>query len=485
MAFLPALNGQADHKINFTTVNNIHGLPNNKINDIVKDKLGFIWIATNDGLYRYESSNKGKTCKGNDPAIPNGLQTSAIRALYVDQKDNLWIGTILGGLTRYHIPTDTWTTFQHSSTDSNSISNDEILSIIEDSKGQIWIGTENGLNLFHEESQTFTSFLPTIDKANTLHARAILSITEDDNGFIWIGTWAGGFYLMLPSKDGRVANASFRKFQPATGERAQNVWKIYQDQEKRYWIGTHGSGLYLMDLPLAFNNDPTTQQWEPEFHKIEYEVDKHSIHSNRVQDIFQDQKGNLWLGTVNGLNIATPEVLNDFLVKKKKDEVLQIPFQHYTSQVENPYSITNNIISKIYENDQGIVWLTTYGGISKYNWYTNQFKVYGFPEDVYEMNNMPNIYIGENGLTLMGSEKTGLLQYDRDNKKIKEFEHNHLLLDAFVTAIYSPDRIQLCVGSKDGISLLNMNTLEVANYPLPEKIKASNPELSLNNIANG
>ncbi len=478
------LHGQAYQKINFTSVNNIDGLPNNKINAIVKDKFGFIWIATNDGLCRYESSGNVKIYGGKDPAIPTGIQNSNIRSLCVDRHDNLWVGTILGGLSRYHIPSDTWTTFQHSPTDNNSISNDEVLSILEDQKGQIWVGTEFGLNLFHQESRTFTSFLPTDGEPNTLHARAVLSIMEDDKGFIWVGTWAGGFYLMLPSADGLIANTTFRKFQPSSEQRAQNIWTLHQDQEKRYWVGTHGAGLYLMDVPTKFNNDFTKQEWKPTFYQVNYEVNnKSSISSDRIKDIFHDKTGSLWVGTVGGLSVASRENLNTALAEKKENTTLKISFNQYTNQMNNPSSLIHNNINKIYKDDQGIIWFSTYSGISKYSWYTNQFGIHDFfSGNLPNIINTHNVYVGSEGTIWVGSKEKGLLQYDPKTKTIKEFKYNHLLLNSFVSTMHSPDKNTLYLGTKEGISVLNTETFKVINYPVPDKIKIQNPNLVFNKL---
>jgi len=217
------------------------GLPNNNINEVIKDNLGFLWIATNDGLCRYDGHNQLKIYRPNNQKenSDNSLASSNIIALFNDSRDNLWIGTRFGGLTRLHIPTNTWTTFQNIPNDSKSICNNEILSILEDRQNRLWIGTEKGLCLFDYQTETFTNF----NDKSSISNKAILTIMEDDKGWIWLGTWSGGLYLLTEDRN----KYDFRNIKLSTDKAANNVWSLYQDYDLRYWIGTHGGGLFLMN----------------------------------------------------------------------------------------------------------------------------------------------------------------------------------------------------------------------------------------------
>ncbi|MFT4667600.1 MAG: ligand-binding sensor domain-containing protein/signal transduction histidine kinase [Polaribacter sp.] len=480
--YLPVLQSQANHKLNFTVINSTDGLPNNNVNDIVKDNLGFIWIATNDGLCRYESSNHVKIYKENDSLIPTGLKSSNIRSLFADSKDNLWIGTVLGGLSCYHQPTNTWTTYRHDSEDPNSISSDEVLTIMEDRKGQVWVGTENGLNVFHPETATFTSFLPTKNKANTLREEAILSIMEDDKGLLWVGTWAGGFYLVLPAADGNIEHTAFRRFQPFEDLQASSIWKIYQDNDKRYWLGTHGGGLLNMTLPKEINNNITNQNWKPSFHPIVLNTtDDTQLSGGIITDVLQDKEGHLWVSTLSGLRLIQPQDLN-LEANKTGSDFLHLTCTPYRYNPDDPKSITHNNVSSIYEDDQGIVWLATNSGISKYNWYTNQFEGHELFQQISDKTETQNYYIDEKGLVWITTDDKGLMQYDVNTKVVSEFKYNNLLTNLNVTAMHSPDGLHLCIGTKQGVSLLNMKTKEVINFPTPEWLKFQHPDFNITTL---
>jgi len=183
--------GQVTSEVNFSNFDHIKKFPNQEVFSVVRDKNGFLWIGSTDGLYRFDASYNMKIYKVDAPKIKGGIQSNFIRTLYEDSKDNLWIGTTLGGLTKFHQPSGQWTTYRSNEADPYSISSDEILSILEDSKGRIWIGTENGLNLLDPEKERFIRFMPDKENLNALSAKAVISILEDDAHRIWLSTWAG------------------------------------------------------------------------------------------------------------------------------------------------------------------------------------------------------------------------------------------------------------------------------------------------------
>ena len=208
-----SLFAQPQLQLRFHNFNHIPNIPKQEIYGITKDRMGFIWIGSTDGLYKLDATNNIQIFKKNIPIVENGLASNSIRSLLSDSQDNIWIGTIAGGLTKYHQSTDTWKTYQYQSNAPTSISNNDILSIIEDHAGRIWVGTEYGLNLYQPETDNFISFLPNEQDTTSISARAITSILEDDQQRIWFTTWGGGVNLLLPNK-GNITQSTFRTFYP-------------------------------------------------------------------------------------------------------------------------------------------------------------------------------------------------------------------------------------------------------------------------------
>ncbi len=477
---------QSPPEIRFTNISNIEGMTSNHINSMIRDNLGFIWLATNDGLYRYESSNQLKAFYTTTELEEQGLKSSNIRVLHIDSKENLWVGTRLGGLSRLHLPTDTWKTYQNDPSDAKSISNNEVLSIIEDSKGQIWIGTENGLNLFESESESFIRFMWDEKNPWALQTKAVLTILEDDKGWIWVGTWAGGVHLLIPSEDGNIENSKFRRFFPEENKGSHNLWEIYQDNDKRYWLATHGEGLFLMQLPKNSSNKFSDQNWEPNFHKYSNVLDDElTISNNYVQDIQHDRKGNLWLGSVYGANIIRAETLENLNVSSQQiTEKPPIVFERYIYSKNDPESVIHNNIHKIYEDQQGIIWISTFSGISKYNWSANQFEIYEFNGEGVKENNIQSIYVDQDKTIWLANTNGGLLTYNIKTDELKNLSklNENLLVDDFVTYLKSDDGIHLYVGTFKGLTILNMQTLESQHLPTPDWIRKQTSQLFIRDI---
>ncbi|MBT6763491.1 MAG: response regulator [Prolixibacteraceae bacterium] len=157
-----------------------------------KDESG-IWIATYDGLDKYDwNENKFYHFKNNSQ-VETSLSFNFIRAVYEDDDQNLWICSWGGGLDQLVLKENTnlqnaqFIHHTHNPDDKNSISNDLVNTIFEDSKGRLWVGTQEGLNLFNKQTREFQSFF----KSDGLADNVIKGIQEDMSGTIWISTQNG------------------------------------------------------------------------------------------------------------------------------------------------------------------------------------------------------------------------------------------------------------------------------------------------------
>ncbi len=462
------LYGQFQKDIRFTTIDNTNGLPGNTVTSIIKDDLGFIWIGTSDGLCRYEGKNIVKIYRANQPNVEGGLENSNIRSLFLDSKKNLWIGTRLGGLTKFHQPSGTWKTYRHDEDNPQSISNDEILIINEDQQGRIWVGTEDGLNVLDPETEVFTSFLTDKNDPYAIKGKAVLSICIDDQQKIWVGTWGGGVNLLIESENSDLSKARFRQFYPTPDLGAKNIWKVYQDRQQRYWVGSRGAGLFLMNVPEALAENTADKNIHPSFYQYKYDnaKDKESISNDHLEDIYHDVRGNLWIGTTNGLNCIYSRELNKAF--KENDQNPRLKFHVYTKNPNNISSINNNNVNTIFEDDQGLLWFGTYSGVSQYNWFTNQFEVFNIVDDISKTPNTQNLYVDKKGVIWFGFGDSGILKYDVQKNEQKLFDlKDGSLKDNYVYTLYSPDHEHLYIGTEKGVIVLNMktNTSKIYDHP--------------------
>jgi len=277
--------------VQFENYTHENGLPDNVVHQTVKDKSGFIWIGTADGLIRYSGGTDFKEFR-HYPDNPNTPAGNQIKCLLVDSENNLWIGTQENGVSCYNIGTSTYTHFPHNKSNPNTLSNKETLSLMEDSQGRIWVGTENGLNVIDKQTGYITRFYHNSKDTSSLSAPAVLSILEDSQERIWVGTWGGGLNLLIPSKEG-IKGSTFKHFKndPIYKESisGNNVWSLFEDSQQRIWVGTFVNGLNLMIPSLNYKN---LEEFSAQF--ITYKnnpKDQKTISNNAIYSINEDKSG--------------------------------------------------------------------------------------------------------------------------------------------------------------------------------------------------
>jgi len=146
-------------------------LSDNLVYDILPLESGSTWIATNNGLCRYDSGVEGLHCYQHDPTDPSGPSSSATRTLFEDRHGRLWIGSSSGGLSRYHADTDTFTHL----TERDGLSDNTLTAILEDKVGRLWLATGRGISLY----------LPEDSHAQAFDEKSGLPVIEYNYGRLW------------------------------------------------------------------------------------------------------------------------------------------------------------------------------------------------------------------------------------------------------------------------------------------------------------
>lgn len=421
------------------------GLSNNIVNGIVKDKLGFLWIATDNGLCRYDAKGRMKVFKTD--IEHDRLHSSMIQFVYNDSKGFLWIGTRHGGLTKINVETNEWTTYRHNPDDNNSLVHDEILCITEDTAGRIWIGTEGGLNILYPEKEYFITFKSDTEDSSALQAGAVLSLWQDNKGMMWVGTWGGGLHLFMPNRD-NIAKSTFRNFM-TTGEFTHNIiWEIHQDKEGRYWLGEE-FGLVYMQVPEKASDEISNQDWDVIFHDY---TNNDGLSSRQVFSILSDHHGNLWLGAMVGLNLIYNESLPDISrLSEYNTNKPVLKIHTFYANTNNIFSIPNDQMHYLYEDDQELIWICTTRGLSQFNWRNRQFEFIhldGVDDHRYGV-------VTPAGVVLRTPQNSTIM-YDPLQKTVQNFDfppncNNSTPIDFSINKDQS-----LCIYTEDGITIYDV-----------------------------
>ena len=432
------------------------GLSQSSVFAISQDIQGFMWFGTQDGLNRYDGYSI-KVFK-HDPADSNSISDDAIWSLLSDSKGNLWIGTVRGGVDRYAISENKFYHYIHSENDSTSISENYITTLFEDSFGNIWLGSfSRGLNRFNRDTDNFTHFFSEANNPKSLCGNDIKSICEDKSGYLWIATFEGLSKLKINSRPNVKNEPVFirYKYSPSnhSGLSENNISTVYADDKGTIWIGTLNSGLNRYD--------EKTNSFK------RYKRDAKNpltLSSNYISSIRQDLKGNLWIASsVSGLML----------------------YNYNSGEFIKYY---DDVINTTFVDKSGILWLGTFSnGVKTYdlrkNWFKHFYDDPNKPDDL-NGNIVMAILEEKDGVLWVGTWGGGLNCINRNRNKVKSYLFNSknkssLSDNRVVTLIETKDGF-LWVGTQEGLNRFNKKNGEVLRYKnIPGEINS----ISFNDVS--
>ncbi|HEX2963434.1 MAG TPA: two-component regulator propeller domain-containing protein, partial [Ignavibacteriales bacterium] len=321
---------------------NSNSLSNSNVNDITEDNKGNLWIATDNGLCMLEKNKTSKTpyrfiryyFKEQES---RSISSSRVLSLLRDHAGNLWAGTEAGvdKITFNGINPS----FTHVYDGDKAPSSGHIRAIYEDSRGDIWFGSENGLvRLKASEINSISPGL-TIYRNNpkdncSLSNNDIFALSGDPDGMLWIGTNGGGVDLLNPL-NGKFSHFRHDRFDPASLS-YNEIRSIYRNSSGIMWVGTYGSGISKVARAGG--------QFLRYFYKPGGQMSlSHAI----VWSIYEDKDSILWIGTHDGL---------DCLDRRSNK------YKHFRHDPKNPQSLSSNIIRVITDAGDGNLWIGTHGG---------------------------------------------------------------------------------------------------------------------------
>jgi len=271
-------------------------LSDSAVNAIVETAEGNLWVGTEKGLNHINRSSGELTQYVHDPAqalSTSGLTADAVLSLLIDSDGVLWVGTWLGGLSRFNQSEDenigTFTHFGPQLNRSDSLNDSVVLGLFEDSDKRLWIGTRNGLNQFQPETSTFLRYEHDDSNPDSIMSGEILSMFEDSRGNFWLGSEAG--VELMDLEHGTFKHYQHNKTPHSIDE--GYVSAIHEDKKGRLWFGIVGAGLNLFD--------PDTGKVIKKYHRED------GLPDTSVKSILEDNRGGLWLSTGYGLSHFQPD----------------------------------------------------------------------------------------------------------------------------------------------------------------------------------
>lgn len=308
---------------------NPNSISQNSVISLFADNNGIMWVGTykngisyyHPGMFKFE---KSPLFFYQNPSLEN----KDCNSIFEDTKGNLWLGTNGSGLLKYNKATNSFQLYRNDKNNPNSISSDIVISSLEDKSGTMWFGTfMGGLNRLNGES--FQRYLPEVNNPNSISNKSVYGLAEDEFQNLWIGTLGGGIDML----DATRTKFLRHDIDVAKGSSANFVLSLYSKTPESIYLST-AMGIYLLNAK--------TSTISPVF------KDQKLI--NKLSDLIiinalVDKRNQLWIATDNGINIYNAE----------RDTI-----QHINKTNGLP---SEQVVSLIEDND-GNVWAGTRNGLA-------------------------------------------------------------------------------------------------------------------------
>ncbi len=318
------------------------GLSNNNVISITQDRDGFIWIATKDGLNRFDTNSF--TIFRKSDTNENSICSNVLNCVYADRfNDIVWIATEKNGVDAYNYKTRIFTHYEHDFRDqnNNSIAANGVTHITGDGKGNLWLATYMaGIDFFDKKTGQFTHY-------NKSNIKGLVSnfnwyVMPDTESQIYVGHVTDGLSIIDLNKK-TALNFKHREDDPNSLP-DNTVTCIFKDSQKRIWVGTR-NGLALFD--------PETQRFTNFKHSPE---NPNSLSHNFIESIIETKSSEIWIGTEGGgVNILNMNDLSD------KIDPLTIPFKSVPEAVTSA-GLSSSSAQIVFQDSFGNIWVGGYGG---------------------------------------------------------------------------------------------------------------------------
>ncbi|MBN2698350.1 MAG: hypothetical protein JXR52_05945 [Bacteroidales bacterium] len=521
-------------ELSFRHLSAEEGLSQNTINCIYQDHFGFMWFGTQDGLNCYNGYEI--TVYRHDPADSTTLSHSWIWDIIEDDDFNLWIAT-WNGLSKYDRNAGIFIRYLPDSSDCHSIRGTRPASMVKDHRGRLWIATwGGGLNLYDPVTEQFSVFSEATNPGKGYPGDYTRKLFYDRSGTLWVGTW-DGLFRCRPEEINNLVFECFRRDPRDPGSISSNrITAFEQEPDGTLWIGTLGGGINRFDtLPGTFSrylhqksdpfslssNDITSLETGTDgslwigtvssglnrFRKAEKRFirdhhdknDAFTLLADAVYSIYKSRDGMVWVGA-GGLNLYHPELTNFHcscalatLIEGVKNINVNALFEdsqgylwagtqasglylfdpkhektvHYRYDPDNPTSLSHNDVSAIAEDRTGSIWVATRGGgLNKFDRSAERFTHFrereGKPETA-GLNYISGLVIDDSDNLWIATSDNGVIRFNPGKDHYESFRSvpndPNTLSGDYLLRIFLDSRGDIWIGSwGGGLNRLNPAT---------------------------
>lgn len=487
------------------------------------------WFTYDNGLVECMDAQTHKIIR-RDSTILNNIKIKNLGdiRLFIDSAGDLWMYGIGEhfGLAYYNLQKNKWQFYSEMAAAPNKISNNNITSVAEDSKGMIWIGTDHGgVNILNKKNGSIIYLKQNELNQYSLSQNTIKCLYSDDTGIMWVGTYKMGACYYHESV------FKFKSISDKASLPYNDVNCFHEAPDGNIWIGTNGGGLIYFDrkndkyitykhkngdknspagdVIVSLAGDDQGRLWigyyvegmdcfdGKKFTHYDYNPNKPDVLTdNNVWNIMNDSAGNLWIGTLRGgvvvVDASTGKQLKHFntngsvysIIQKKSGEILVGAqsglwiynavtniLEQYENELFDKIQLSKYDINNLYEDSRGLLWIGTRNGLIMFNAYTRDVRTFkvqdGLSSELVQSiqeDAEHNIWVGtHNGLSCVkvttANETPGyffkIVSYDRSEGLQGEmFNYN---------AVYITSKQELIFGGSLGFNIFTPNAINYNN----------------------
>ncbi|HKH91731.1 MAG TPA: two-component regulator propeller domain-containing protein, partial [Gemmatimonadaceae bacterium] len=401
-AALPSAEAQ---KLQFRQLTPDDGLSSSRVQAILQDKRGFVWLGTTKGLNRYDGH--GFTIYRHRAGDSTSLAADNAVTMYEDSLETLWVGTPLG-LSRYDRERDAFENIPVVPGQSIQVS------AIVEARGTLWLGTARGLYKFDRALRKATPYAPSLSGID------IQSLFEDSAKHLWIGTRGSGA-LELDPIGGQVKTWTIdpESSDSPTLYKGKDVRQFVEDAQGAIYVAFADAGLAKINRATG---GVTLYQHDDE--------DPYSLAINALYSLRLDGTRGLWIGTENGgLDYL------DFATRR---------FSHNKFDPNNPTGLNSNSVWAIHRDSSGTLWLGTFAGgvnISLQNGDAiRRFRSVAGDATSLSFNSVMSFLEDSRGAMWVATDGGGLNRFDRTTGKFRHYSTQNSNLNSDAVLSLAEDR---------------------------------------------
>ncbi|WP_373149806.1 hybrid sensor histidine kinase/response regulator transcription factor [Bacteroides ovatus] len=422
-------------------------LSNSLINAVYQDRKGFIWIATENGLNKFDGTRF--SIYRHNATDSTSLKNNYVRTLFEDSRGNFWIGCI-NGLQRYDRATDNFHELFISRKDGRK--NPHITSIIERRNGDLWIATSGQGAISLKKNSNPASFHIETELTDRIGSNYLNVIFEDSRQNLWIATEEKGLYRYSPeSKELKSYKAPYH----IAGD---DVSAICEDAHGQIFVGTLTKGLFRLSSRQEGNFEPVLYQ--------------NRMNLN-IRTLIIDTRGKLIIGT-DGEGVKEYQPQQDIIVDSEINT--------------DPFDFSKSKVHSLIEDKDHNLWLGIFQkGLILVPGISNKFDYYGYKSihnNTIGSSCVMAIHTDEQATIWIGTDNDGLYAINDQGKQLRHYTHqagNPQSVPGTILCLYEDSNQELWLGSYfDGLARMNKQTgtCQDATSLLQGNLNAGKPKVS-------